>query len=87
MRIALAGDHAGFEMKRDLAPKLRAHGHEVLDLGTHSTDAVDYPDCAVAVAAAEFGTCAVLAVTCSTDAAISLTAETVSSPERVSDST
>jgi ribose 5-phosphate isomerase B len=52
MRIALAGDHAGFEMKRDLAPKLRAHGHEVLDLGTHSTDAVDYPDCAVAVAAA-----------------------------------
>ncbi len=50
MRIAVAGDHAGFEMKQDLAAKLRARGHEILDLGTHSTDAVDYPDCAVAVA-------------------------------------
>jgi ribose 5-phosphate isomerase B len=52
MRIAMAGDHAGFEMKRDLAAKLRARGHEVVDLGTHSTDAVDYPDCAVSVASA-----------------------------------
>jgi ribose 5-phosphate isomerase B len=50
MRIAVAGDHAGFEMKQDLAATLRARGHEVLDLGTHSTDAVDYPDSAVAVA-------------------------------------
>ena len=50
MRIAVAGDHAGFEMKQDLAATLRARGHEVLDLGTHSTAAVDYPDCAVAVA-------------------------------------
>ncbi len=55
MRIAVAGDHAGFEMKQDLAAKLRARGHEVLDLGTHSTDAVDYPDCAVAVADALLG--------------------------------
>lgn len=52
MRIAVAGDHAGFEMKQDLAARLRARGHDVLDLGTHSTDAVDYPDCAVAVAGA-----------------------------------
>jgi ribose 5-phosphate isomerase B len=52
MRIAMAGDHAGFEMKRDLAAKLRAQGHDVLDLGTHSTDPVDYPDCAEAVGAA-----------------------------------
>jgi ribose 5-phosphate isomerase B len=50
MRIAIAGDHAGFEMKRELAEILRRQGHEVLDLGTHSTDAVDYPDCAQAVA-------------------------------------
>lgn len=50
MRIAVAGDHAGFEMKQTLAATLRARGHEVLDLGTHSTDPVDYPDCAVAVA-------------------------------------
>jgi ribose 5-phosphate isomerase B len=50
MRIALAADHAGFEMKRDLAGKLAKDGHEVLDLGTHSSAAVDYPDYAEAVA-------------------------------------
>lgn len=52
MRIAVSADHAGFEMKRDLATILRAQGHEILDLGTHSTEAVDYPDCAASVAAA-----------------------------------
>ena len=52
MRIALAADHAGFEMKQDLASTLRAQGHEVQDLGTHSTAAVDYPDCAESVAGA-----------------------------------
>jgi ribose 5-phosphate isomerase B len=51
MKIALAADHAGYEMKRDLAGKLAKNGHEVLDLGTHSTAAVDYPDYAEAVAA------------------------------------
>jgi ribose 5-phosphate isomerase B len=50
MKIALAADHAGFEMKRDLAGKLAKDGHEVLDLGTHSAAAVDYPDYAQAVA-------------------------------------
>ena len=50
MRIALAADHAGFEMKRDLAGKLAKDGHEVLDPGTHSSAAVDYPDFAEAVA-------------------------------------
>jgi ribose 5-phosphate isomerase B len=55
MRIALAGDHAGFEMKRDLAEILRGQGHEVLDLGTHSTAPVDYPDCAQSVADALTG--------------------------------
>jgi RpiB/LacA/LacB family sugar-phosphate isomerase len=50
MKIALAADHAGYEMKRDLAGKLANDGHEVLDLGTHSSAAVDYPDYAEAVA-------------------------------------
>jgi ribose 5-phosphate isomerase B len=50
MRIALSADHAGFEMKRDLAAALARSGHEVLDLGTHSTAPVDYPDCAESVA-------------------------------------
>ena len=53
MRIALAADHAGYDMKRALAAALRAQGHDVLDLGTDSsTTAVDYPDSAEAVAAA-----------------------------------
>jgi RpiB/LacA/LacB family sugar-phosphate isomerase len=52
VRIAVSADHAGFEMKRDLAAALARAGHQVLDLGTHSTAAVDYPDCAEAVAAA-----------------------------------
>jgi len=55
MRIAIAGDHAGFEMKGDLAEILRGQGHDVLDLGTHSTAAVDYPDCAQSVADALTG--------------------------------
>ena len=50
MKIALAADHAGFELKRDLAGKLAKDGHEVLDLGTHSAAPVDYPDYAEAVA-------------------------------------
>jgi ribose 5-phosphate isomerase B len=52
MRIAIGADHAGFEMKRDLAGYLAQAGHEVTDLGTHTAAAVDYPDFAEAVAQA-----------------------------------
>jgi transaldolase/glucose-6-phosphate isomerase len=52
MRIALASDHAGFELKEDLRALLDGLGHETLDLGTHDTQPVDYPDYAAAVAAA-----------------------------------
>ena len=52
MRIALSADHAGYDMKRGLAAALAEAGHQVLDLGTHSPDPVDYPDCAAAVASA-----------------------------------
>lgn len=52
MRVAIAADHAGFELKRDLAGVVAQQGHEVTDLGTHSTAAVDYPDMAEAVATA-----------------------------------
>jgi ribose 5-phosphate isomerase B len=52
MRIAIGADHAGFEMKRDLAGYLAQGGHDVTDLGTHSTAPVDYPDLAEAVAQA-----------------------------------
>jgi ribose 5-phosphate isomerase B len=44
MRVALATDHAGFPLKEPIADWLREAGHEVVDFGTDSTDAVDYPD-------------------------------------------
>jgi ribose 5-phosphate isomerase B len=44
MRIAVGCDHAGFPLKAPAIEELRRLGHEVLDLGTNSTDAVDYPD-------------------------------------------
>jgi ribose 5-phosphate isomerase B len=52
MRVAIGADHAGFEMKRDLAGYVAQQGHEVTDLGTHSPAPVDYPDTAEAVATA-----------------------------------
>ena len=46
MRIACAFDHAGFPLKQFVLETLAALGHEPVDLGTHSTDPVDYPDVA-----------------------------------------
>jgi ribose 5-phosphate isomerase B len=42
--IAIASDHAGFEMKAALAEWMRAQGHDVQDLGPADTLSVDYPD-------------------------------------------
>jgi len=49
MRIAIRSDHAGFDLKEELKAFLIEEKHEVLDLGTHSKDPVDYPDYAEAV--------------------------------------
>jgi ribose 5-phosphate isomerase B len=46
MRIACAFDHAGFPLKPVVLETLAAAGHEPIDLGTWSTDPVDYPDTA-----------------------------------------
>jgi ribose 5-phosphate isomerase B len=62
-RIATGCDHAGFNLKSDLIAHLLDLGHEVIDLGTDSTDRVDYPDFgaavgrAVASGDAELGMC------------------------------
>jgi ribose 5-phosphate isomerase B len=50
--VAVAADHAGYDLKSVLIPQLRGLGFEVLDLGTHSPDSVDYPDFADMVATA-----------------------------------
>ncbi len=48
--IAVGADHGGFALKQELVEHLRARGLEVHDCGCTSTDAVDYPDFAHAVA-------------------------------------
>lgn len=53
--VAVGADHAGFALKEHLKAWLLAEGHRVVDAGTHSTDPVDYPDVAAAVAAAVAG--------------------------------
>ncbi len=49
MIVAVAADHGGFPLKAKVIEVVRAAGHEPLDLGTFSTDAVDYPDYAQAI--------------------------------------
>ena len=48
-RIAIGSDHAGFDLKAHLIELLRGQGHDVADLGTDSTDSVDYPQFCAAV--------------------------------------
>lgn len=43
-KVAIGGDHAGFEYKAKLVSKLESQGYEVKDFGPFSTDSVDYPD-------------------------------------------
>ncbi len=63
LRVALGADHGGFPFKQRLVAWLRERGHQPLDLGTHGTDSVDYPDFAqavgeaVATGRADFGVC------------------------------
>jgi len=44
MKIAIACDHAGFPVKGIVIKEVEKLGHEVINLGTDSCDAVDYPD-------------------------------------------
>jgi ribose 5-phosphate isomerase B len=55
LKIACAFDHAGFPLKPIVMETLQAAGHEVLDLGTDSTEPVDYPDKARDAARAVLG--------------------------------
>jgi len=58
MHIAIGADQGGYEMKQQIVAYLITWGHQVQDLGAHSTESVDYPDIAAplarAVAAGEF---------------------------------
>jgi len=49
-KVAIGSDHGGFELKEALKTDINAQGFEVIDCGTNSKEAVDYPDFALAVA-------------------------------------
>jgi ribose 5-phosphate isomerase B len=49
MRIIVGADHAGFQLKQTVVETLRAWGHQVEDVGTHTGERVDFPDVARSV--------------------------------------
>lgn len=74
IKVAMASDHAGYEMKELLKTILTEKGYEVKDYGTNSTDSCDYPDyahpCAEAV---ENGECAFGVAMCGSGNGIAMT--------------
>lgn len=73
--IALASDHAGYELKEQLKAALTERGFEPLDLGTHSLESVDYPDFGVAMGQAiEKGDAARGVLVCGSGIGISIAA-------------
>jgi ribose 5-phosphate isomerase B len=52
VKVVIASDHGGYQLKEELKAYIAQLGHEVADYGTHSTDSVDYPDFAFLVAEA-----------------------------------
>ena len=56
MKLGIAADHGGFELKKQISERLRAAGHEVTDFGAHSYDGGDdYPDFVIPMAQAVSG--------------------------------
>ncbi|GJM27765.1 MAG: ribose 5-phosphate isomerase B [Cyclobacteriaceae bacterium] len=50
MKLAIGGDHAGFDYKQSIYQHLDSSGHDIQDFGTHDPSSVDYPDFAHPVA-------------------------------------
>lgn len=74
MKIGIASDHAGYELKETVKQYLAAKGAEVTDFGTHSADSCDYPDYAHPLAeAVEAGQVAYGVAICGTANGISMT--------------
>ena len=78
MKIALACDHGGLNLKTLTAAYLKEHGFEVVDFGTNTTDSCDYPDYALPAAeAVANGLCDKGIVICSTGIGVSIVANKV----------
>ncbi|MCY4630728.1 MAG: ribose 5-phosphate isomerase B [bacterium] len=79
MRVATGSDHAGYHLKELIAERLAERGHEVVDLGAHSEDRVDYPDYGAAVGRAVAGGGADLGVcVCGSGIGIAMAANKIS---------
>ncbi len=78
MKLAIGSDHAGFILKEKIKAQLLSDGHELVDLGCHSTDSADYPDYGYAVShAVARGECEKGILVCSTGIGMSMAANKV----------
>lgn len=78
MKIALACDHGGLELKRAIRAHLESRGFETEDFGTHTADSCDYPDFAAPAArAVANGSCDRGILVCTTGIGVSITANKV----------
>lgn len=78
MKVAIASDHAGFELKKEISLWLKSLEHQVLDFGTFSSESVDYPDYAFPASEAVAGGIADFGILiCGTGTGMSITANKV----------
>lgn len=78
MKIAVACDHGGYELKKEIKKYLTENNYEVMDFGTDSTDSCDYPDYALPAAeAVANGECERGILVCSTGIGVSIVANKV----------
>lgn len=78
MKIAIACDHGGLNLKNKISEYLKEHNYEVVDFGTDSLDSCDYPDFALPAAeAVALGECGKGIIVCSTGIGVSIVANKV----------
>ena len=78
MKISIASDHGGFDLKNKIKQYLTSQGHEVRDFGTFTTESCDYPDFArLAAQAVASGECERGIVVCTTGIGVSIVANKV----------
>jgi len=76
--VAIGSDHGGFELKQLLKEEIEALGYDVLDMGVHSHEPVDYPDIALAVSkSVQSGQASLGVLVCGTGIGMSITANKV----------
>lgn len=78
MKISIAGDHGGLDLKNQVIAYLQRKGYEVVDFGTYTKDSCDYPDFArLAAQAVADGSCQKGIVVCTTGIGVSIVANKV----------